>query len=114
MSSEARCTAILWHRARRCPRPAAAGSTFCATHLSLIAPMNWATASCGAPPTAFQAAGQAAMTDEIALARLKIRDLLDAGSPPDQLLDGLRTLTSMVRLQHRIKVLANHRHLPTS
>jgi len=72
-----------------CRQPAVSGSAYCRTHRFLIEPLGSAFVTMS-------------LTEELSLARVQIHQLLRAGAAPAEVLDALRTVTTIARLQERI------------
>ncbi|HEY8693544.1 MAG TPA: hypothetical protein VIR57_12485 [Chloroflexota bacterium] len=105
-----RCRATTWHADKPCKLPAAPGESYCPTHLLVqqSAPSltgGYAAALKPEQRPDFRAAGFVSLADELALARLQLRRLLAANAPGTQVLNGLRTVTVIARLQRTLLLL---------
>ena len=109
------CGAVLWKNGNRCKNEAAPGSVYCPAHLCLLAPLEWVTGGYarvldpGARPI-FQSAAYATLSEEVALARLQLTALLRQDAPPDDVIRGISTVVSLVKLQNQIERAAVTRH----
>jgi len=99
------CLAPVWKNGRACGRKPAPGSQYCSTHQFILepagAPSLYASALDPEQRQSLQAAAHLSLADEVALARLQVRKLVDADAPATQILNALRTLSLLARLQDR-------------
>lgn len=85
-----RCQAALPARGGPCRRDAIPGHLYCPTHQFLLDPGGNGIVSLS-------------MVEELSLARLQIHKLIGAGAPPERVLNAMRTLALIARLQERVQ-----------
>jgi hypothetical protein len=86
----ARCQATLFDGSKPCRRDAPPSAIYCPTHQFLLEPLA-------------AAAGPLSLDAELRLIRLELHKLVAAGAPTGQLLNALRTLAVIARLQARLE-----------
>ena len=85
-----RCEANVELNGGQCRFPAQEGSRYCATHRA-----------------AQETREDLTLANELALARVEVRSLLRAGASTEMILDALRLVAMLGRLEHRLR--ASHR-----
>src|SRR5438105_4710835 len=103
-----RCRILLWN-GQRCRQPATPVSPHCPTHQFLLEsehPTGFYDAAFDPDQRAeLRAAGHLSLIDELTLIRLHIRRMLEQDAPSTAVLNALRTLSMLARLQTRLEKL---------